>query len=86
MTCESKNRIERERQMQLRLDAEGQLRVVIETSPLGILTLNGEGRVLLANSSAQHLLRLTRAALRAPRRRDHDASDERHGQARTHDG
>jgi two-component system sensor kinase FixL len=49
---------ERERQMQLRLDAERQLEVVIETSPLGILTLNNEGRVMLANSSAQHLLRL----------------------------
>jgi len=48
---------ERERQMQLRIDAERQLQVVIETSPLGILTLNSEGRVLLANSSAQHLLR-----------------------------
>jgi signal transduction histidine kinase len=49
---------ERERQMQLRIEAERQLQVVIETSPLGILTLNSQGRVLLANSSAQHLLRL----------------------------
>jgi two-component system sensor kinase FixL len=44
--------------MQLRLDAERQLQVVIETSPLAILTLDSEGRVLLANESAQHLLRL----------------------------
>src|SRR5215469_9566169 len=49
---------ERERQMQLRFDAERQLRVVIETSPLAILTLDSEGRVLLANESVQHLLRL----------------------------
>ena len=48
---------ERERQMQLRLEAERQLQVVIETSPLGILTLNGDGRVVLANTSAQSLLR-----------------------------
>ena len=50
--------LERERQMRLRADAERQLQVVIETSPLGIVTLDSEGRVLLANSSAQHLLRL----------------------------
>ena len=49
---------ERERQMKMRLDAERQLQVVTETSPLAILTLNSEGRVLLANESAQHLLRL----------------------------
>jgi two-component system, LuxR family, sensor kinase FixL len=54
---------ERERQMQLRADAEKQLQVVIETSPLGLLTLDSEGRVLLANSSAQHLLRLERQPL-----------------------
>lgn len=49
---------ERERQMQLRLEAEKQLQVVIETSPLGILTLSSDGRVLLANTSAQNLLRI----------------------------
>jgi two-component system, LuxR family, sensor kinase FixL len=54
---------ERERQMQLRTDAERQLQVVIETSPLGILTLDSEGRVLLANSSAHHLLHLERQPL-----------------------
>jgi two-component system, LuxR family, sensor kinase FixL len=54
---------ERERQMQLRADAERQLQVVIETSPLGIVTLDSEGRVLLANSSAQHLLRFERRPL-----------------------
>jgi len=54
---------ERERQMQLRINAERQLQVVIETSPLGILTLDSEGRVLLANSSARHLLRLEQQPL-----------------------
>jgi two-component system, LuxR family, sensor kinase FixL len=54
---------EREQQMQLRIAAERQLQVVIETSPLGILTLDERGRVLLANSSAQHLLRLERQPL-----------------------
>jgi two-component system, LuxR family, sensor kinase FixL len=49
---------ERERQMQLRVEAERQLQVVIETSPLGILTLNSEGQVVLANTSAQHMFRL----------------------------
>ena len=49
---------ERERQSELRLQAERQLQVVIETSPLGILTVDNDGRVLLANTSAQHLLRL----------------------------
>ena len=48
---------ERERQIQLRLEAERQLQVVIETSPLCILTLNSEGRVVLANTSAQNLFR-----------------------------
>ena len=54
---------ERERQMRLRAEAETQLQVVIETSPLGIVTLDSEGRVLLCNSSAQHLLRLERQSL-----------------------
>jgi C4-dicarboxylate-specific signal transduction histidine kinase len=49
---------ERERQMQLRVEAERQLQVVIETSPLGILTLNSDGQVVLANTSAQHMFRL----------------------------
>jgi PAS domain S-box-containing protein len=54
---------EREREMELRVDAERQLQAVIETSPLGILTLNHEGRVLLANASAQHILGLEELAL-----------------------
>src|SRR5579871_4010286 len=54
---------ERERQIQLRLNAEHQLRVLVETSPLAILTLDHEGRVLLANESAHHLLRLREQTL-----------------------
>jgi two-component system, LuxR family, sensor kinase FixL len=49
---------EREKQIKLRIDAEQQLRVLIETSPLAILTVNQEGRILLANQSAQQLLGL----------------------------
>ncbi len=47
---------EREEQIKLRLDAERQIRVLIETSPLAILTVSQEGRILLANQSAQQLL------------------------------
>jgi len=47
---------EREEQMLLRRQAEEQLRAVIDTSPLAILTLDSSGRVLLANESAQQVL------------------------------
>jgi two-component system sensor kinase FixL len=47
---------EREEQIKLRVDAERQLQVLIETSPLAILTVNREGKILLANHSAQQLL------------------------------
>ena len=47
---------ERERQMRLRQEAEQQVRILIETSPLAILTLDQSGRVLLANESARQLL------------------------------
>ncbi|HET9108900.1 MAG TPA: ATP-binding protein [Steroidobacteraceae bacterium] len=46
---------EREHQMLLREEAELQLCVLIDTSPLGILTVDGDGRVLLANGSARRL-------------------------------
>jgi PAS domain S-box-containing protein len=48
--------VEREEQMRLRREAEMQVRVLIETSPLAILTLDGSGRVELANTSASQLL------------------------------
>lgn len=47
---------DRERQIGLRLEAERQLRILIETSPLAILTLDHDGRVVLANESARQLL------------------------------
>jgi len=43
-------------QVRLRLDAESQLRSLIETSPLAILTIDDSGRVLLANESARQVL------------------------------
>jgi len=47
---------EREEQMRLRQEAERQLRILIETSPLAILTLDPSGEVRLANESARELL------------------------------
>ncbi|HXB67708.1 MAG TPA: ATP-binding protein [Candidatus Acidoferrales bacterium] len=47
---------EREQQILLRHEAELQVRVLIETSPLAILTLDHAGRVVLANESASELL------------------------------
>ena len=47
---------DRERHIGLRLEAERQLRILIETSPLAILTLDHTGHVALANESARQLL------------------------------
>ncbi|HTS30114.1 MAG TPA: ATP-binding protein [Bryobacteraceae bacterium] len=47
---------EREQQMHLRHEAERQLRILIDTSPLAILTLTHAGEVRLANESARELL------------------------------
>ena len=47
---------ERERQSWLRRQAEERLHVLVETSPLAILTLDQTGRIVLANASAQQLL------------------------------
>ena len=47
---------ELESEMRLRQDAEAQLRTIIETSPLAILTIESSGRVLLANESAHDML------------------------------
>jgi PAS domain S-box-containing protein len=48
--------LEREHYFQLRLDAERQIRVLIDTSPLAILTVNQEGNILLHNNSLRKLL------------------------------
>ena len=47
---------EREEQTRLRREAERQLEILTETSPLAILTLDENARVLLANDSARQLL------------------------------
>jgi len=47
---------EREEQILLRRQAEEELRAVIDTSPLAVLTLDSAGRVLLANESANQVL------------------------------
>ncbi|MBZ5590938.1 MAG: PAS domain-containing sensor histidine kinase [Acidobacteriia bacterium] len=47
---------EREEQFLLRRQAEEQLRAVIDTSPLAILTLDSVGKVMLANESARQVL------------------------------
>lgn len=60
----AQNAEERERQVRLRLEAEQQLRVVIETSPLAILILDGQGAISLANESAQHVLGLSAERIR----------------------
>ncbi len=52
-----------EKEMDLRRDAEEQLRVLVESSPAAIFTLNAEGTVLMANESAHHLLDVPPATL-----------------------
>jgi two-component system, LuxR family, sensor kinase FixL len=47
---------EREEQNRLRREAEQQVRILIDTTPLAILTLDESGSVALANASAQELL------------------------------
>ena len=47
---------EREEEMRFRKEAEERVRILIETSPLAILTLNPAGLVELANESARELL------------------------------
>jgi two-component system sensor kinase FixL len=47
---------EREVQIRLRQEAEQQVRILIETSPLAILTLDHSGHVALTNESARQLL------------------------------
>lgn len=45
-----------ENQIQLRQDAEEQLRALVESSPAAIVTVDSEGTILIANEAAQHLL------------------------------
>jgi two-component system, LuxR family, sensor kinase FixL len=45
-----------EEQIRLRREAEEELRVLVESSPAAIVTIDAEGKVLLANGAAQRLL------------------------------
>ncbi len=47
-----------EREMILRREAEAQLKILIESSPASILTIDDRGRVILANEAAHRLLGL----------------------------
>jgi PAS domain S-box-containing protein len=47
---------EMEQQVALRREVEEQLRVLVESSPAAILTLDGDGKVLLANEAAHQML------------------------------
>jgi len=47
----------------LRQEAEQQLRALVESSPAAILTLDGEGKVLLANAAAHRMLGFQEGAL-----------------------
>lgn len=47
---------ELEGQVELRHDAEEHLRVLVESSPAAILTIDSSGKILLANEAAQQLL------------------------------
>jgi two-component system sensor kinase FixL len=58
-----------EREMQARQDAEEQLKILIESSPIAILTADAEGVILLANDAAHRLFNLPPHAL--PGRRIH---------------
>jgi two-component system sensor kinase FixL len=43
-------------QIKLRQDAEEEMRSLVESSPAAIVTINSDGKILLANESAQQLL------------------------------
>ena len=50
-------------EMTARRDAEEQLRVLVENSPVAVFTADAQGRVLLANEAADRLFALERGAL-----------------------
>lgn len=62
-TLTQKHVADLENEMELRRDAEEQLRVLVESSPAAIFTLDAEGTILMANESAHHMLDVDPAAL-----------------------
>ena len=52
-------------QIELREDVQEELRVLVESSPAAIFTLDAEGRVLLANEAAHRLLAFDAASLQS---------------------
>ena len=44
------------KQIELRIDAEGELRILVESSPAAIVTIDANGKILLANEAAEQLL------------------------------
>src|SRR6202022_509256 len=46
---------EMETQIRLRHETEGQLKGLVESSPLAIITIDTNGKILLANDAAQNL-------------------------------
>jgi len=54
---------ELETHTKLRQEAEEQLRILVDSSPAAIVTIDGSGRVLLANEAARNLLALEGAPL-----------------------
>jgi PAS domain S-box-containing protein len=59
------------RQIDLREEVEEELRVLVESSPAAIFTLDAEGKVLLANEAAGRLLALDGSSLRGHEMRPH---------------
>jgi PAS domain S-box-containing protein len=61
LAADNLHHIERERDA--RRDAEEQLKVLIESSPLAVVTADAEGRVLMANEAAHRLLAVPQGEL-----------------------
>lgn len=59
----TKHIYEIERQSEARLEAEEQLRILIESSPAAIVTADADGKVLMANEAAHRMLGLPQGEL-----------------------
>ena len=58
---------ELEKEVQARREAEEQLKVLVQSSPIAIFTVDGEGRVLIANDAANRLLQVEMGQLEGQR-------------------